>query len=253
MGFGAYGSRRNSQTSGPIPFERGLRRSSVRGERCPGFAQRTRRRVSRCEGDRGTSATASAKCGFDLSAWRHPSLPRVCRVGIQNAHRRRLRCRGLSSRACTQQFGVVSLQGVPKRGFRQFGVPPGGPFDRESWSLATELVGIDNRDATAWEMSMAQATFVADVGGLVSTVGATAKVRCAGGRYIFETGGVFEIEAGHEFTIEAPIEGSRVYVAFRAGDPASSKRLKLDLEVESVSKRQVLHVLPGPQQGSLRF
>lgn len=142
-------------------------------------------------------------------------------------------------------FGVASLQGPPTVGWRRFGVPLGGAFDLESLALALGLCSSASNEA--WELGMAQATFVADSAGVVGVAGARAQVRL--GSVAFDSNIGFMVSEGDEFTVDVPSLGARVYVAF--GDVSRPKgwRRRLEDAPDSVENRNVLRVTSGPQSG----
>ncbi len=146
-----------------------------------------------------------------------------------------------------RQFGVVSLLGLPRPGFRSFGVPMGGAFDLESFAIANALVG-NLPSGPVWEMGMAHATFRAEQSGTVSVVGALSTI--VGHGFVIESSAAFSVEAGDEFTIEAPREGARAYVAFSAGVHKKGWRLRLEEPIDSVANRGELRVVAGPQGAS---
>ena len=135
------------------------------------------------------------------------------------------------------------LQGAPTFGLRRFGVPVGGAFDQESLALAIGLSGFSSNDA--WELGMAQATFVAESPGVVGVVGAHTQVRL--GACVFDSSVGFTVSKGDQFTVDAPNLGARVYVAFGDVSRPLAWRCRLADAPGSVMNRNILRVTPGPQ------
>lgn len=128
---------------------------------------------------------------------------------------------------------MASLQGTAKLGLRRFGVPPGGPFDRESAMLANALVG-NPLDAAVWEWALVAPVIEASEGGLIATVGSTADV-------------LEPLSANQRLDLAAPAK-CRAYLAFRP-DLKTAQNSKLRLADEPISQSfGPLRILPGPQQ-----
>ena len=140
-------------------------------------------------------------------------------------------------------FGVASLQELPTAGLRRFGVPVGGAFDQESLALALGLSSTSLNEA--WELGMAQATFIAESAGVVGVAGAVAQIRL--GSATFDSSVGFSVTPGDEFTVDVPTVGARVYVAFGSVLRPSGWRRRLEDAPDSVTNRNVLRVTPGPQ------
>jgi biotin-dependent carboxylase-like uncharacterized protein len=107
-----------------------------------------------------------------------------------------------------------SLQDGGRFGYRRFGVPYGGAFDRESLALANALVGDDPNEA-AIEMPLMGGSFVSEVAATFAVVGAPCQV-LVGARPV---GGQsrFSVEAGETFHLLAEPGGVRRYLVAAGG------------------------------------
>jgi 5-oxoprolinase (ATP-hydrolysing) subunit C len=106
------------------------------------------------------------------------------------------------------------LQDGGRFGYRKFGVPYSGAFDRESLLLVNALVG-NAPDEAAIEMPLMGGAFVSTVAGTYACVGASCSV-LVGARKV-EGQCRFAVEAGETFQIIAEPGGVRRYLAAAGG------------------------------------
>ena len=112
-----------------------------------------------------------------------------------------------------------SLQGAPRLGTRQFGIPDAGPADSVSMALANRLVGNAPTD-TALEITF---------GGLNATVEADCAIAIAGSCDGVTVSGqvarpheTLHLKTGDELEIAPLITGARTYLAVRSGFQADA-------------------------------
>ena len=111
-------------------------------------------------------------------------------------------------------FGLASLQDCGRFGYRGFGVPVGGAFDQESYSLANALVGAPLASA-AVEFALGTMEMEALDDGCMAVVGACGSVLLDG---VDQGGEVrFSFRAGTKVTVTPPKSGLRSYVALPGG------------------------------------
>ncbi len=111
-------------------------------------------------------------------------------------------------------YGHVSLQGPRTFGLRHFGVPPGGPFDRESHGVANALLG-NHWDAVCVELAMAAGRLIALRPIEVGMAGAVCAVTVDGS--LVQTPRKLDLDAGQEVRIAAPTQGARLYLSLPGG------------------------------------
>lgn len=110
-----------------------------------------------------------------------------------------------------QQIGAgATMQDAGRPGWRRYGVPPGGAFDRESMFIVNALLRRDTGEAVL-EMAVMGATFDVLERCRISLVGARAPVRCTGST--LPSNGVFELDAGDSLTIGPMTGAARLYLA----------------------------------------
>lgn len=134
-------------------------------------------------------------------------------------------------------MGLAKLVGAERFGLRRFGVPPGGPWDRESAWLANALVG-NPKEAPIWEWALGPLTVAVDERVALGIVGA-------------EESRVVILEAGEPRTFGAPI-AAVAYLAIGQGDPARFQGRQL-AELPRSHDKGNIRVLPGPQAHLLDF
>ena len=103
-------------------------------------------------------------------------------------------------------------------GLRHFGVPPGGPFDRESHALANALLG-NASDAVCVEMAMAAGRLVATEPVEIGFAGATCALTVDGASVMSP---VISLQTGQELQIAAPTLGARLYLSLPGGVTSES-------------------------------
>ncbi len=115
--------------------------------------------------------------------------------------------------------GPAMLQDAGRPGWRRFGVPTGGAFDRESWALSNALVGND-LPAASIEMALAGGMFRAESELICACVGAEAPIEVDGKPIPPQS--VFFLAPGSTLEI-GPFElGARCYLSAPGGFGADS-------------------------------
>ncbi len=148
-------------------------------------------------------------------------------------------------------FGLASLQDSGRSGYRRFGVPDGGAFDRESFHLANALLG-NELDDPVIEFALGTMEFEALTGGCVSVVGASSGVTVGGSQSSCNT--VLNLKKGDLVTVAPPKRGLRTYVGVPGGFVAreslgsvSGAVVEAKAELSSAEERAV----PGRQLAEL--
>lgn len=119
-------------------------------------------------------------------------------------------------------FGVASLQGFGHPGYRQFGVPKGGAFDRESLQLANALLN-NAPGATAIEFALGTLELEVLEPGSLAVVGATAGALVDGAAQPLQS--AFVCKEGSTVTVLPPVNGLRTYIALAGGVGAPKETL----------------------------
>lgn len=114
----------------------------------------------------------------------------------------------------------------PLPGRRRFGVPVGGPFDREAAMIANGMVG-RAPDSAVWEVA-GEAEFVVSASGSVALVYGVEEVR------------VLSVREGDRITVQGRLGVARCYVAFGRGARHGSFRL-------APQEERPIRLLAGPQ------
>jgi allophanate hydrolase subunit 2 len=140
-------------------------------------------------------------------------------------------------------YGRAVRVGPESVGRRRFGVPPGGPFDRESHRLALALLNLDETEET-WEIA-GSAELVAERDGAVAVVGAAEAAAVEGRERPIDA--AWPVRAGEQVRIGASRRGARAYVAFRS---RSLPERRLASPPTSLHPRAV-RLLPGPDAAEL--
>jgi biotin-dependent carboxylase-like uncharacterized protein len=113
----------------------------------------------------------------------------------------------------------TTVQDRGRFGYRGFGVPVGGAFDRASFDLANALLGNDF-DAAALEMTLVGGTYRAEVSLALALAGApmSATIRAASGsdRLVVVPQST-TLQAGDELVVGGSPFGARTYLAVRGG------------------------------------
>lgn len=161
-------------------------------------------------------------------------------------------------------YGLATLQGPHTPGRRSLGIPPGGPFDRESAALANALVG-NSVDAPVIELGLGTLVMDAPVGGTFAVVGAECSVRVDGRERPSQS--AVAVRDGAYVEVGVRAVGARLYLAAPGGFATASieggVRVAQRTAIESVEDREVpearlaeppsslvgdvLRVLPGPR------
>ena len=113
----------------------------------------------------------------------------------------------------------TTVQDRGRFGYRGFGVPVGGAFDRGSLDLANALLG-NEPDAAALEMTLVGGTYRAEVTLAIALAGApmSATVRAAtGSDRTLVVPQATTLKAGEELVIGGSPFGARTYLAVRGG------------------------------------
>lgn len=130
-----------------------------------------------------------------------------------------------------QLFGVATWVRTGQPARRRFGVPPGGPFDVESYRLACALVGVAE-GAPALELGMAHAVVRAKEDGPIAIVGSAPRI--------------VSLKRGETLEIAPSTAGARTYLA-QGRAPVLERRLA---RLPSSLVRRPLRVVSGPQAAS---
>ena len=132
----------------------------------------------------------------------------------------------------------ASLQGAPRGGFRQFGMPAAGAADPLSMSLANRLVG-NRPDGTCIEVTYGPFAAVFERNASIAITGAVAPVSVNGSLRRFHT--TLPINAGDVVEIGRPSAGLRFYVAvageFRAEEFLGSTSTYMPAKLGGLSGR----------------
>jgi len=108
----------------------------------------------------------------------------------------------------------ATVQDRGRVGFREFGVPVGGAFDRESLDLANALVG-NEAGAAGLELTLVGGEFVAEVSLAIALAGAPMGA-AVGGRGLAVPGSA-TLRAGERLVVGGTRVGARAYLAVRGG------------------------------------
>ena len=144
-------------------------------------------------------------------------------------------------------FGLASLQDAGRPGFRRFGVPTGGAFDRESHRLANAMLGVPP-DSPVVEFALGTMEMEALADGCVAVVGACESVLVDGND---QGGNVrFCFRAGSRLTVTPPKRGLRTFIALPGGvaspqvlESASGAVVEAGTEISSAAQALSLDVL----------
>lgn len=113
----------------------------------------------------------------------------------------------------------TTVQDRGRVGYREFGVPVGGAFDRASLDLANALVGNDP-DAAALELTLVGGTYRAEAHLAIALAGAplSASIRSAeGADRSLDIPQSIALRAGDDLVIGGSATGARAYLAVRGG------------------------------------
>jgi biotin-dependent carboxylase-like uncharacterized protein len=147
----------------------------------------------------------------------------------------------------------TSVQDRGRPGYREFGVPVGGAFDRASLDLANALVGNDP-DAAALELTLVGGTYRAEADLAMALTGApmSASIRSAEGpdRSLVIPQSI-TLREGDELVIGGSAIGARTYLAVRGGllTPLILGSRSSETRIEA---RTVLSCQPGSTSPSRR-
>ena len=110
--------------------------------------------------------------------------------------------------------GGATVQDRGRVGYREFGVPVGGAFDRGSLDLANALVG-NEPGAAGLELTLVGGEFLAEIPLAIALAGAAMTAR-VGGRDLTVPGSA-SLRAGDRLVIGGARSGARTYLAVRGG------------------------------------
>lgn len=127
-------------------------------------------------------------------------------------------------------MGVGAWRGAPVPNRRRFGVPPGGPWDRESAALARAFAGLAD-DAPVYELLRGTAELECEVPGMVAFVGIDGS--CSADGVERQVGCRFAVAAGSRLRLQSNLG----YVA--QGSTRFAGRLR-----ELPSRKSVVRYLP---------
>lgn len=160
-----------------------------------------------------------------------------------------------------------AYQDEGRPGWRHFGVPPGGAFDRESHRLAVALVG--KSEGTTLELPMLGGVFECIEDDFVAVVGADGRLELNG--KLIRTNAAIPLQRGARLSILPSDRGVRVYLASARGwnveDPLGSasgvepnRILKTSSTIDNLNRQvrrlgfwpdslreRPLRFVPGPQ------
>lgn len=171
----------------------------------------------------------------------------------------------MSLRVLRLAAGAV-FQDLGRPGFRRFGVPPGGAFDRESHGLALALAG--RTEGPTLEIPIPGAEFEVLKADRLAMVGATAPISIDSMSISGQAS--FRVNPGQRLAIGPAELGVRVYLASARGwrvrmtlgsgagvrpgrdlesgdDPSGSERVGRLAQPPTTLERGPIRVLPGPQ------
>lgn len=111
-------------------------------------------------------------------------------------------------------FGLATLQDEGRSGYRKFGVPVGGAFDKASFHAANEVLG-NEAGATVVEFALGTLELEALEPGCLGVVGATEAVLVDGVSVGVNL--AVEYKAGAKITVTPPKAGLRTYLSVPGG------------------------------------
>lgn len=111
-------------------------------------------------------------------------------------------------------YGVVELQDSGRPGYRSFGVPPSGAFDREAAVLANALVGND-AFAPIIELSNAHLELEFGAAAMIALTGARSAAEMDSAEARWQEG--VPVRAGTRLVVPAPAKGWRAYLSIAGG------------------------------------
>ncbi len=113
----------------------------------------------------------------------------------------------------------TTVQDAGRAGYREWGVPPGGAFDRGAAGLANALVG-NGSDRAVLELTLVGGTYEAQHHLAMALAGAPMEARVVAPDGSGRTLAVplsFTLRAGERLVLGRAIEGARTYLAVRGG------------------------------------
>ena len=113
----------------------------------------------------------------------------------------------------------TTVQDAGRIGYREWGVPPGGAFDRGAAGLANALVGND-ADCAVLELTLLGGTYEAERDLALAMAGAPMEARVLapdGSERILHLPLSWTLRAGERLVLGRAIEGARTYLAVREG------------------------------------
>jgi biotin-dependent carboxylase-like uncharacterized protein len=113
----------------------------------------------------------------------------------------------------------TTVQDAGRTGYREWGVPPGGAFDRGSAGLANALVG-NPPDGSVLELTLIGGVYQADGPLAVAMAGAPMEARVVaadGSERVLHIPSSSTLHAGERLILGRAAEGARTYLAVRGG------------------------------------
>ncbi len=160
-----------------------------------------------------------------------------------------------------------TIQDRGRPGYREFGVPEGGAFDRSSLALANALLGNDP-DAAAIELTLTGGRFRATDRFALALAGAAmaAHVETSAAPARLAIPGSFTLETGETLVLGGAPRALRTYLSVRGGwkttpvlgSRSSETRLKIGDEIPAETGTTATHrplepLFPDPADGPIRL
>ncbi|MBC8066063.1 MAG: hypothetical protein H7Y17_14620 [Chlorobia bacterium] len=151
-------------------------------------------------------------------------------------------------------FGVGAWRTTSSVSRRRFGVPPGGPWNREAAGLALALVGKKEVEPV-FELLQGSATILAKAAGSLAVIGQSGTVTVRGQSYLLsqrisvEAGDVIHVQAHYAYLAYANLDLPQVRIDF---EPPSLEELRFIRSVEGEIP-QVLIVDPASNRAGTRL
>lgn len=114
----------------------------------------------------------------------------------------------------------TTLQGAPRLGYRQYGIPYAGPADVVSMALANRLVG-NSRDATCLEITFGGFEADAEEACSIALCGAVGHLSVSGTAIAAHE--TVHLNAGERVHVAPPAAGARTYLAIHSGFQANAQ------------------------------
>jgi biotin-dependent carboxylase-like uncharacterized protein len=140
----------------------------------------------------------------------------------------------------------TTVQDAGRTGFREWGVPSGGAFDRGAAGLANALVG-NGTECAALELTLIGGVYQADGPLALAMAGAPMEAKVvapAGAERVLRVPLSFTLREGERLVLGRAIEGARTYLAVRGGWQ-TRPRLASRSSEERLRAGEVLRAEPG--------